>query len=138
MMVGLRGGKVEEFEGELKSESLLDESLLAIMGLALRCKIITEVGIPTRCSPQTHLKSNSGNVTDGVTFTTETGNQDLVVLLDVVQTTVIWDECGDFLSILDELDTNALADGRVGLFGFNTAGDGRGIRQIQVDGSMGC
>jgi hypothetical protein len=65
-----------------------------------------------------------------VTFTTETGDQDLVVLLDVVQTTVIRDECGDFLSILDELDTNALADSRVGLFGFDTAGDGRGFRQI--------
>lgn len=69
-----------------------------------------------------HLKSNSGNVTDGVTFTTETGNQDLIVLLNVVQATIIWYECGDFLSVLDELDTNALADSGVGLFGFDTAG----------------
>lgn len=33
---------------------------------------------------QSYLKSNSGNVTDGVTLTTETGNQDLVVLLNVI------------------------------------------------------
>jgi hypothetical protein len=57
-----------------------------------------------------------------VTFTTETGNQDLVVLLDIIQATIIWYECGDFLSVLDELDTNALADSGIGLFGFDTAG----------------
>jgi hypothetical protein len=57
-----------------------------------------------------------------VTFTTETGNQNLVVFFDVVQATIIGDECGDFLSVLDELNTNALADSGVGLFGFDTAG----------------
>lgn len=54
-----------------------------------------------------------------MTLTTETGNQNLVVLLNVVQATVTGHECGNLLAVLDELHSHTLADGRVGLFGFN-------------------
>lgn len=66
------------------------------------------------------LETDTGNITDGVTLTTETGNQDLVVFLNVVQATVTGYECGNLLAVLDELHSHALADSRVGLFGFNT------------------
>lgn len=66
------------------------------------------------------LETDTGNITDSVAFTTETGNQNLVVLLNVVQATVTGHECGNLLAVLDQLNPHALADGRVGLFGFNT------------------
>ena len=67
------------------------------------------------------LKSDSGNITNSVTLSSETADQDLIVLLDKVQATVIGDEGGDFLSVLNELDSDALSDGRVRLFGLNSA-----------------
>ena len=66
------------------------------------------------------LESDSGNITDGVTLTTETGDQDLVVLLDEVQATVLGDEGRDLLAVLDQLDTDTLADSGVRLLGLNT------------------
>ena len=37
-----------------------------------------------------------------------------------VETTIIGDESGDLLSVLDELDTDTLSDSGVGLFGLDT------------------
>ena len=51
-----------------------------------------------------------------MTGSSETRDQNLVVLLDVVQTTVIGHESRDLLSVLDQLDSDTLSDGRVGLF----------------------
>lgn len=55
-----------------------------------------------------------------MTLTTETGHQNFVVLLNVVQTTVSGDECGDLLAVLNQLNTNALSDGRVRLLSLDT------------------
>jgi len=55
-----------------------------------------------------------------VTFTTETGNQDFIVLFNEGEATIVGDEGCDLLTVLDQLDPDALANGRVGLFGLNT------------------
>ena len=67
-----------------------------------------------------HLETDSRNITHGVTGTTETGNQHLVVLIHVVQATVTRHEGSDLLAVLDELHTNALTNSRVGLLGLHT------------------
>lgn len=67
-----------------------------------------------------HLEPESGNVTDGVTHTTETGDHDLVVLLDVVKANVPGHECGDLLAVLVELDMDTLVDGLFQLLGLDS------------------
>ncbi len=71
----------------------------------------------------------TGNITDGVTLTTETSDQDLVVLLDVVEATVVGDESGDLLAVLAQLDADALADGRVRLLGFHATANQKTKRE---------
>ena len=66
------------------------------------------------------LETNTGDITLGLTGTTEAGDEDLVVLVDKVETAVVGDEGGDLLAVLDELDTDTLSDSRVGLLGLNT------------------
>lgn len=55
-----------------------------------------------------------------MTLATETGNEDLVVDFDEVETTVVGDESGDLLAVLQQLDTDTLTDGRVRLLGLDT------------------
>lgn len=50
----------------------------------------------------------------------ETGDEDFVILIDKVQAAIIRHEGSDLLSVLDELDSDTLADSRVGLLGLNT------------------
>jgi hypothetical protein len=65
------------------------------------------------------LEATSGNITLGVTGTTETGAKDFIVLIDVVKATISRDEGGDLLAVLDELNADSLTNGRVGLLGLN-------------------
>ena len=66
------------------------------------------------------LETDSGNISHSVTGTTETSNEHLIVLINEVQTTIARDESSDLLSILDQLHTDALTNGRVGLLGLNS------------------
>ena len=66
-----------------------------------------------------NLEPDTGNVSDGVTLSTETSHEDFVVFFNKVEATIIGHEGCDLLPVLDQLNTNALADGRVGLFGLN-------------------
>lgn len=55
-----------------------------------------------------------------MSLATETSNKDLIVDLDKVETAVVGDEGGDLLAVLQQLHTDALTDGRVGLLGLDT------------------
>jgi hypothetical protein len=66
------------------------------------------------------LESDTGNITLGLALATETSQEDLVVLVHEVEATVVGDESSDLLAVLDQLNTNALSDSRVGLLGLNT------------------
>lgn len=67
-----------------------------------------------------YFKTNSGNISDGVTFTTETGYQYFVVFFNIIKTTVPGYESCDLLAVLDQLHPDALTNGRVRLFSFYT------------------
>lgn len=60
------------------------------------------------------------NISYSVPLPAEPGYQHLIVLLNEIETSIIGDESCDLLPVLDELHSNALADGRVRLLGFNT------------------
>jgi len=62
------------------------------------------------------LEADTGDITLGLTPSTEPRDQHLVVLIDKVQAAIVWNESSDFLSVLDELNTNTFSDGRVRLF----------------------
>ena len=65
------------------------------------------------------LESDTRNITLSVTRSTETGNEDFVVLIDETHTTIPWHVGSDLLVILLELDSDTLSDGRVWLLGFD-------------------
>ena len=71
--------------------------------------LAAEEGVEGHVGDLADLESNAGNVTNSMTLTSESTDQDLVVLLNEVQTAVIGDESGDLLAILDQLDTDALS-----------------------------
>ena len=66
-----------------------------------------------------NLKSDSWKITHSVTRSTETGNKDLVVLVNERHTTILWDVGCDSLVVLLKLDSDTLSNSRVWLFSFN-------------------
>merc|ERR1712211_51157 len=90
-----------------------------------------EKGVEGNVSDLNNLEPNSGNITDGVTLTTKTSNQDFVIFFNKVQTTILWYESSDLLTVLDQLYTDALSDGRVRLLSLNAdlfKNDSLGVR----------
>uniref|UniRef100_A0A8C2KL78 Uncharacterized protein n=1 Tax=Cyprinus carpio TaxID=7962 RepID=A0A8C2KL78_CYPCA len=71
-----------------------------------------------------HLETNTGDVTHGVSLTTES-----------FQAAVVGDECGDLLAVLDQLDPDALPDGRVGLLGLKTTVNKRSTEGVGLQSS---
>ena len=51
---------------------------------------------------------------------TEAGEKDLVVDFDKVEAAVTGNECGNLFGVLDQLNTDGLSDGRVGLLGLDS------------------
>ena len=65
-------------------------------------------------------ETHAGQVTDGVTGTTETLNKNLVVLVAEGHTTITGDEGGDSLVVFFELDSDTLSNTGVRLLGLDT------------------
>jgi len=83
------------------------------------------------------LETATGDITLSVTGTTETGAEDLIVFIDVVQATITRDEGGDLLTVLDKLNTDGLTNGGVGLLSLNTdllGNDTLGVRSTLEGG----
>ena len=67
-----------------------------------------------------NFESDSRNISFCLTFSTESRNQNLVILRNEIEATISWDEGSDFLSVLLEENSASLSNGGVGLFGLDT------------------
>lgn len=79
-----------------------------------------------------HLEAATGNITLRFTSLTETRNQHFVVLINEVQATVSRNEASDLLSVLDQLHTDTLTNGRVRLLGLKTTVENKFRRYNKV------
>ncbi len=66
------------------------------------------------------LEANTRDITNGVTLTTETSEENFIVFIGDVQATIARDEGSNLLAVLDELNAHALTDSRVRLLGLDT------------------
>ena len=89
------------------------------------------------------LKTNTWKITNGTAGTTHTGNKNTVVIIDKTEGTIAWDESGDDLAVLLELDTDGLTNSGVWLLGFdsdltddNARGHGGTFKWSLVDSSV--
>lgn len=66
-----------------------------------------------------NLESHTRNITNSVTLTTETSDEDFIVFIGEVQATIARDEGRNLLAIFDELHSHALTNSRVRLLRFD-------------------
>jgi hypothetical protein len=89
---------------------------ISLNGLFL---LLEPEGVERDTSDLDNSESDTWQITDGMARTTETGDEDLVILIDEGHTTVAGDETGDSFVVLLELNSHTLSDGRVGLLGLD-------------------
>ena len=77
-------------------------------------------GEETGSSDLDDLETDTGKITDGMTRSTESGDEDLIVLIDERHTTISGDVGGDSLVVFTELNSDAFTDSRVRLLGFDS------------------
>ena len=82
--------------------------------------LLPEEGSKTTARDLDDLETHTGNITLRLTLTTETFDQDFVVLVNKVKTTVERHEGRNLLTVLDQLHTDTLSNGRVRLLGLDT------------------
>ena len=67
-----------------------------------------------------NLKTYSWQISDGMSGTTESSNENLIIIIDETHATILWHVGSNFLVVLFELNSDTLTDGRVRLLSFNT------------------
>ncbi len=67
-----------------------------------------------------NLKTDSWQISDGMTGSSESSNEHLVVIVHETHTTILWHVASNFLVVLFELDSHALTHGGVRLLSFDT------------------
>jgi len=82
--------------------------------------LLSEESVERHTGNLDDLEANTRDITNGVTLTTETSDENFIVFIGEVQATIARDEGSDLLAVLDELNTHALTDSRVRLLGLDT------------------
>ena len=73
----------------------------------------------TASSNLNNLESNTGKISLGMSRSTETSHEDLVVLINEGHTSISWDVGSNSLVVFLELNSDALSDGGVWLLGLD-------------------
>uniref|UniRef100_A0A4X2KWW1 Uncharacterized protein n=1 Tax=Vombatus ursinus TaxID=29139 RepID=A0A4X2KWW1_VOMUR len=67
-----------------------------------------------------NLEPDSRNITNSMTFSTKSSNQNFIIFLIKVQAAIIGNKGSDFFAVLNQLGSHTLPDGRIRLVGFHT------------------